>query len=645
VGLRSLFANRKPQKPLQYEDGFGEPQPQIDIPDQGAPEVPPMDYSSALGALKGSGDASDVRYGLPQNDKPLIDTRSEQDAEDLRYGYNPSNNLKPVDNPDIAQPQQPAIAQAVARKQNGFNLSGVQDALNSHRMHVGDEANQMRTAFSDIGQSVPGVKPLSALDYTQGAKNDISLQQAVEEKKRQRLQDQLAYMKQLESADGQNEWAAVSHKNGMVMYNKRTGEYRPMAEFNEAGKPDTSDLATHIGKVEDRNGNIRDFQYWTSKAGKAYVTGPNGELQEVNLNDIPWANENERADLELKQSQAERENERKSQQAARDGVSVINLNDKTSIGFKGTAPARVIEQITASANVSQAYNGIKKDAKFMGLTTRGKSPEENVKKVMELHREMKGAGPKYQAFLKAQAAALNSGVLQAGERENYIANTLGLDKDLFKNPKYTTDQGLQFNAVSAFQLMAASLLGQALTKADIDRMEGNLTEIARKYPELIDPSRARTALADITRNSVRAAKTSVQTEALRREGLPQGSSSYIKGSFDPEIEEYFGGLFQEEPIDPNSVYNPSPGSIGSVDTPVVNKTQPPASVNPPAKASDKTTKKVGQALKDKVKSKQNSSDPVPINTAAPKSYVPNLLKKFSKQKSKTTTAISSGRQG
>lgn len=553
MGLRSLFANRKPQKPLQYEDGFGEPQPQeggtriqgswtnkpqpqIDIPDQGAPEVPPMDYSSALGALKGSGDASDVRYGLPQNDKPLIDARSEQDAEDLRYGYNPSNNLKPVNSPDITQPQQPAIAHAVARKRNGFNLSGIQDALNSHRMHVGDEANQMRTAFSDIGQSVPGVKPLSALDYTQGAKNDISLQQAVEEKKRQRLQDQLAYMKQLESADGQNEWAAVSHKNAMVMYNKRTGEYRPMAEFNEAGKPDTSDLATHIGKVEDRNGNIRDFQYWTSKEGKAYVTGPNGELQEVNLNDIPWANENKLADSELEQSQAERENNQK----RIDSLGGLNLSDGKTIAFGGPVDQKSKDSLVSAQAVSKAYKGLMQDKEFRDLTTKGKNAKENAAKVIRLNQKMQQDGAKFQVFLAAQATAMNSGVMNVGERANYQLVLAGLPEDLLTNEAYQINKNVKAGFNDYIQYLADKAFNKKLAVEDLKALQNRVTEIAASYPYLVDPTKVRTAVKNITENAVDMAFNNIKTIGLGSNRLPAGSP--FMGVDDPYVSNYFNDL-------------------------------------------------------------------------------------------------------
>jgi len=631
MGLRSVFANRKLQKPMQFDDPVEEERAreeerraQAMPPAPNTPAIPgrmtdeerklntpdeiPRSYSQEYGHTQLGGFGAGQQQ-IPQERGATFglteEPQNDGDASRVRYGSNQDNKWMantPAASP-VEQPQQPAIAQAVA-KRRGFNLEPVQDMFNSYRMHTGDIANQMRTAISGMGQAVPGVKPLGALDHTAGVKNEVALQQAVETKKRQRLQDQLAYMKQLEEEQQQNEWAAMSLKNGGVMYNKRTGDYRPMVEFNDT--PDMADLKHEKAKATDSEGNTRDYHYWVGN-NKAYVTGADGTLQEVNLNELPWELKNEQTLLELKQAEAER----KSKASQMNSWVPMNVTKDIAVAFPNQAAAtKAADLHTATLTVTDAYKAVTSDKQFTALTTPGKSPEENAKKVVDYNMWARSNATVFQPFYDAQAKLLNTGVMNTGEYLRFVAGTSGLPPELFENPDaYAIDGKSKDDLDIIKSRFFADARSGVLTQANLVKIQAQITEIARRYPDLIDPSAPRKAMQNITKNTVRATKRRLQTTGINE--VPDGSR--YKNVYDSAIDDYYDSLlaFPEEPATGGNFATPPIGVVGQ--PPVAQPQAPRAAATKPAQPQKKA-----KSLQDTLNArKAKKAGGAPTATPAP----------------------------
>jgi hypothetical protein len=506
------------------------------------PDEIPRSYSQEYGHTQLGGFGAGQQQ-IPQERETTFglteEPQSDGDASRVRYGSNQDNKWMantPAESP-VEQPQQPAIAQAVA-KRRGFNLEPMQDMFNSYRMHTGDIANQMRTAISGMGQAVPGVKPLEALDHTAGVKNEVALQQAVEAKKRQRLQDQVAYMKQLEEEQQRTEWAAVSHKNGVVMYNKRTGEYRPMAEFNAAIGEEELDLSPHVGKIIDSNKNVTDFHYMTSKSTGKYYTIENGQRVEIDPNKVPWDLKNEQTLLDLKQAEAER----KSNASQVNSWVPMNVTKDIAVAFPNqAAAAKAADLHTSALTVTDAFKAVTSDKQFAALTTPGKSPEENAKKVVDYNMWARSNATLFQPFYDAQAKLLNTGVMSTGEYLRFVAGTAGLPPELFENPDaYAIDGKSKDDLDIIKSRFFADVRSGVLTQANLVKIQAQITEIARRYTNLIDPSAPRKAMQNITKNTVRATKRRIQTTGVNE--VPDGSR--YKNVYDSAIDDYYDSLLE-----------------------------------------------------------------------------------------------------
>lgn len=451
-------------------------------------------------------------------------------AEGTRYN-------SPQDNKWMAG-EPPAIAQAVARKRRDPSafLSEMQSGfIDPYRLHTANMANQMRTAISDASQAVPGVKPLTNMDYRQPVMDEIGYRKDVEAQNRQRLQDQLAYMKQLEGEDGTADWTVVDTKTGPIQHNKRTGEVKPLGTYGGATRGPVGKLTHKTDDVLDSNGNIVKQDFFLDEAGGFFVYS-NGVLSATDPNYIPWVYKNPMAELSMKQSQAEKENNQK----RIDSLGGLNLSDGKTIAFGGPVDQKSKDSLVSAQAVSKAYKGLMQDKEFRDLTTKGKDAKENAAKVIRLNQKMQQDGAKFQVFLAAQATAMNSGVMNVGERANYQLVLAGLPEDLLTNEAYQINKNVKAGFADIIQYMADKVFNKKLAVEDLYALQDRVATIAASYPHLVDPTKVRTAVKNITENAVDMAFNNIKTIGLGSNRLPAGSP--FMGVDDPYVTNFFNEL-------------------------------------------------------------------------------------------------------
>jgi hypothetical protein len=423
-------------------------------------------------------------------------------------------------------------------------------------------------------------------------------------------------MKQLEEEQQQNEWAAMSLKNGGVMYNKRTGEYQPIAEFGagvgQAGSGYKSQQKTV--KVIDSNGLIiPKLLNYEPDTGLTWVweNGQRVDIDPSKLNIAPETAETDYA-AQLRAQEGERDRMAK----AKEQLYSLNLPGGPRVAFRDKVPKEVSDIVQATFNVNDAYKNVFKNQEFLRLTTKGKTPEENAKKAVDYYMWSKQHAVELQPFMAAQANILNSGVMNEGEAKRYIVNQMGLPEDIFSNPSYNLDKNVKSDLAGVYSLFLDKIATQAVTAADIVGMQARVAEIARAYPNIIDPSRPREALRVLTEAANNKAKRAMYMFGAKQSDIPPGTD-YI-GVDDPQFDTYFSGIYpaQEEATTGVDFSTPPIGMVGQPPTP--QPTQVPARVTP-TKPIPQKSKNLKELLDKRKKTKQGGAAPVISPTPATKS--------------------------
>ena len=452
-------------------------------------------------------------------------------AEGTRYN-------SPQDNKWMAG-EPPAIAQAVARKRRDPSafLSEMQSGfIDPYRLHTANIANQMRTAISDASQAVPGVKPLANMDYRQPVMDEIGYRKDVEARDRQRLQDQMAYMKQLEGEDGTADWTVVDTKTGPIQHNKRTGEVKPLGTYGGSTSGPVGKLTHKTDDVLDSNGNIVKQDFFLDEAGGFFVYS-NGVLSATDPNNIPWAYKNKGFEAAQKLTEKESEDNRK----RLENLSTLNLNKDLSVAFKDQpTKVRAATAVKATTDVAEAWKTVNADKEFQELTTPTNNPIVDAKKVYAYHLWAQKNMWMQQAVLAAQANMMNSGVMQVGERENYLAAAAGLPTDIFSNPAYKLNKNIELALGSLINGAFSSAATGLLAAKDMEVIQDKLIELAKARPDLLDPAGPRKALEGITKRSILGTQQLIERESMRSRDMPTGS--YSADSYDPRIGTHFTGM-------------------------------------------------------------------------------------------------------